>query len=99
MNTTAKVITAKEFQQNRPNILKAVSEGQSFRVTFHRKPVADIIPVANKSKAAIKKPRRGTHAAILESLKHTQQATGDLYNLSYKELRDRTMEEKYGKYR
>jgi antitoxin (DNA-binding transcriptional repressor) of toxin-antitoxin stability system len=99
MKTTAKIITAKEFQRNRGNILKAVREGQSFQVTFHRKPVANITPAVKPNAKTTTKPERGTYAAVLESLKHAQQATGDLYNLSYKELRDRMMEEKYGRYR
>lgn len=98
MKTAAKIITAKEFQRNRPDILKAVKAGQSFQVTFHRKPVANITPAVKAGSAATKPPKRGSHEAFLESLKHTQQATGDLYNLSYKDLRDRMMEEKYGKY-
>lgn len=94
-----KVVTAKEFQRNNAAILRAVREGQPYQITFHRKPVANITPAVKPKAETKKKPERGTYAAVLESLKHAQQATGGLYNLSYKELRDRMMEEKYGRYR
>jgi antitoxin (DNA-binding transcriptional repressor) of toxin-antitoxin stability system len=99
MKTAAKVITAKEFHRNPAAILNAAKAGQSFQVTYHRKPSVKIEPIAKAKPATKAAPKRGTHAAFLESLKHIQPATGDLYDLSYKELRDRMLEEKYGKFR
>jgi antitoxin (DNA-binding transcriptional repressor) of toxin-antitoxin stability system len=96
MKIAAKIVTTKEFQRNSAAIFRAVKAGQPYQVTFHRKPVVNLTP-AVKPKPATKPPRRGSHEAFLESLEHTVQATGDLYNLSYKELRARMIEEKHGK--
>jgi len=90
-----KTITAKEFQENHAGIVKAAREGQSFEITFHRKPVARLVPVDPSGQ---KKPKPGSYEAVLASLQHTIQSTGDLHDLSYKELRGRMIEEKYGRF-
>jgi antitoxin (DNA-binding transcriptional repressor) of toxin-antitoxin stability system len=95
MKTAPKVITAKEFQRNRPDILKAVKAGQSFQVTFHRRPVANVTPVA---KAISKAPKRGSHEAFLESLKYTAPSNVIPPDADLDELRWQHMQEKYGKY-
>lgn len=86
-------ISAKELQTKSSAIIKGLREGREYQITFHRRPVGRLVP-ENKSP---KKPRPGSREAVLKSFNHTVQATGDLYNLSYKELRSRMMEEKYGK--
>ncbi len=91
-----KTITAKEFQTNHAKIVAAAQDGETFQVTRHRKPIVTIAPVDPVS--ADKKPPRGSYEAFQESLKYTVKSTGDLQALSYKELRDRMMEDKYGKY-
>ncbi len=90
-----KTITAKEFRANQSAIFKQVQAGQSFQVTFHRQPIANFTPVA---KPVVNKPKRGSYEAIVESLKYTSPGHGDVMTLSYKELRDQMMKDKYGRY-
>lgn len=90
-----KTITAKEFQLNHARVLRDVRSGQSFQVTFHRQPIATLVPAA---KPVSQKPKRGSYDAIVESLKYTSPGQGDIMNLSYKKLRDKMIEDKYGKY-
>lgn len=91
-----KTITAKEFQLNHAKVVRDVQNGQPVQVTFHRQPIIQLIPIPQKSVA--QKPKRGSYAAFLESLKYTVKATSDLQTLSYKELRDKMMEDRHGKY-
>ena len=88
-----KTITAKEFQARQSAILKRVAAGESYQVTFHRKPFVVLSPAR---KALVSKIQRGSKAAFLESLNHTVKTTGDLQNLSYKELKSRMMIDKHG---
>lgn len=88
-------ITAKEFRNNQTAIMKAVEAGREYLVTSHRKPVVRLLP-AKKPKAHAKPPR-GSYAAVLESLKYASRSSEkDLQELSYKELRHRMMQDKYG---
>ena len=89
-----KIITAKEFRRRQSQIIKEVAAGQSYQLTYHRQPLVNLTPVKTVKAT---KPRRGSREAFLESLKHTVQSTGDLHDLSYKELRAQMNEEKYGK--
>ena len=89
-----KTITAKELQQNQSAVLKDVAAGQEYQVTFHKRPIVKLTPMR---KPQAKKLLPGSHAAFLESLKYTMQATGDLRDLGYKELRARAIEDKHGK--
>ncbi len=41
-----KIITAKEFQLQHAAILKEVAKGHEYEVTFHRKPIAQLLPAA-----------------------------------------------------
>jgi antitoxin (DNA-binding transcriptional repressor) of toxin-antitoxin stability system len=88
-----KTVSAKEFQTRQSAILKKVAGGESYQVTFHRKPFVILSP-AQKSKANQLKP--GSREAFRESLNHTVKASGDLQNLSYKQLKQRMMNDKYG---
>lgn len=88
-----KTITAKDFQIQHSSILKRVAKGDEYEVTFHRKPLVRLVPVLQR---ATKKAQEGSLEAFLQSLQHTVTAKGDLRNLSYKELRNRMMTEKYG---
>ena len=87
-----KVISAKEFQVRHASVLKEVASGQEYQVTFHRKPMVTLSPTL---KPADDRALPGSKAAFLESLKYTVPATGELRDLSYKELRQRMMVEKY----
>lgn len=88
-----KAVTAKEFQTRQSAILKEVAAGTTYQVTFHRKPFVVLSP-ATISKTA--QPKPGSREAFLDSLNHTVKATDDLQKLSYKELKQRMMSEKYG---
>ena len=97
MNTVTKTITAKEFHAKHADILKAVRAGQSFRVTFHRQPIANVTP-ARKSVAVSKKPRPGSYEAVIESLKYTASAQNIPLDADLDALRWQDIQEKYGKY-
>jgi prevent-host-death family protein len=88
-----KTITAKDFQLKQASVLKEVAAGQEYEVTFHRKPIARLIPASPHSDAS---PKPGTRAAFENSLKYTIKSQGDLHELSYNQLRDKMMEDKYG---
>lgn len=88
-----KTVTAKEFQSNHAKIVAAAQAGEVFQVTRHRKPIVTITPV---NPVALKKPLRGSYEAFQASLSQTLQATGDLRQLGYKELRDKMMAAKHG---
>ncbi len=89
-----KTITAKDFQRNHATIVKEVAGGNEYEVTFHRRPLIKLVP-AIKQKPA--KPEPGSHEALIESLQYTLSLKGELYNLSYKQLRDQLLSQKYGK--
>lgn len=90
-----KTVTAKEFRDNQTAIIKAIKAGEEYLLTSHRKPVARLLPV--KKAAPQSKPPRGSYAAVQESLKYTYSTPEkDLQKLSYKELRARAMQAKYG---
>ena len=88
-----KTITVKEFRRSQSAILKEVAAGQTYQLTFHTKPVAVVSPAV---RVATKKIIKGSRAAFLESLKHTVKSTGDIQNLSHKELKTKMMNDKYG---
>lgn len=91
---TMKTITAKEFQLQHSAILKEVAKGNEYEVTFHRKPLVKLVPVTKISKKPL---APGSRAALLESFKHTVKSTGELRNVTYKQLRARMLDNKYGK--
>lgn len=79
-----KVITSKELQINRAAILKDVQAGQEYQITFHRRPIAKLIPM---HKSVDKKPARGSYEAILESLKYTKPANSVPPDADLEEIR------------
>lgn len=89
-----KVVTAKEFQTDQSSILKDVQAGQEYQITFHRRPIAKLLPI---HKPSSKKPVPGSHAAFLESLKHTAPAKNIPIDADLDELRWQHMQEKYGR--
>jgi prevent-host-death family protein len=89
-----KTITAKEFQLKHSSIVKEVAEGHEYEVTFHRKPLIKLVPAFKK---VSKIPEPGSHAALIESLRFTVSSKGELHDLAYKELRNRMLDQKYGK--
>jgi antitoxin (DNA-binding transcriptional repressor) of toxin-antitoxin stability system len=89
-----KTITAKDFQLKHASIVKDVAEGHEYEVTFHRKPLIKLMPIVTKNSEA---PERGSHAALVESLRYTLSVKGELYDLPYKELRNHMLNQKYGK--
>jgi len=88
-----KTITAKDFQLHHSSIVKDVAEGHEYEVTFHRKPVIKLVPVTKKT-AITAEP--GSRDAIIKSLQHSASSKGDLYDLPYKQLRDRMLKQRYG---
>ncbi len=89
-----KTITAKEFQRNHASIVKEVANGHKYEVTFHRKPIIELIP---KFKKTTKDTEPGSHSALVKSLSYTRPVKGDLYDLPYKQLRKNLLNQKYGK--
>ncbi len=92
-----KTITAKELQTNSSAIVKGLAEGQEYQITFHRRPIGRLTPINPKS---ANRPEPGSKQAFLRALQHTAKGDvpDDFRRLSYKQLRDRMMEEKHGKY-
>jgi len=88
-----KTITAKEFQRQHASIVKAVAEGNEYEITFHRKPIIKLLPIQKKEKDKLEP---GSHAALIESLNSTVNSNGDIYDLPYKQLRKRMLNQKYG---
>lgn len=89
MNT----VTAKEFRKRQSSILKEVASGKTYAITFHKKPMVTLTP-AQPVKPT--RPVPGSYEAFLDSLKYTTHVTGDMHTLSYKELRAKKMDDKYG---
>ena len=88
-----KTITAKDFQLHHSSIIKDVADGHEYEVTFHCKPLIKLISV---SKKATKNPEPGSRDAIIKALQYTAPSKGDLYDLPYKQLRDRMLKQRYG---
>ncbi len=89
-----KTITAREFQRNHASIVKEVAHGREYEVTFHRKPLIKLVPI-RKNASATTAP--GSRMSLVNSLHYTLPSTGDLHNLSYKQLRNRLLHTKYDK--
>ena len=87
-----KTVTAKEFQLQHASILREVAKGHEYEVTFHRKPIAQLIPV---NRNTIKKTVPGTLNSFMNSLQYSVQSSGDIHDLAYKELRKKMVTEKY----
>lgn len=87
-----KVVTSKELQLHRAAILKDVQTGQEYQITFHRRPIAKLVPI-NKPKHP--ELLKGSRAAFLESLKYTSPGKGDIMSLSHKQLRKQMYEDKH----
>lgn len=88
-----KTITAKEFQRNHASIVKDVANGHEYEVTFHRKPLIKLVPISTTS---IEEAEPGSRAAVMNSLRYTLPARGELYDLPYKQLRDRLLNKRHG---
>jgi antitoxin (DNA-binding transcriptional repressor) of toxin-antitoxin stability system len=88
-----KTITAKDFQLHHSSIVKDVADGNEYEVTFHRKPLIKLISV---SKKVTKVPEPGSREALTKALNYTSSSKGDLYDLPYKQLRDRMLKQRYG---
>jgi len=88
-----KIITAKEFQRQHASIVREVASGNEYEVTFHRKPVIKLVPIQKRVEKAYEP---GSYAALIESLNNTVNSKGDIYNLPYKQLRNRMLNQKYG---
>jgi antitoxin (DNA-binding transcriptional repressor) of toxin-antitoxin stability system len=88
-----KTITAKDFQLHHSSIVKDVANGHEYEVTFHRKPLIKLVPV---SKAPSKNLEPGSRGAFIKALQYTASSEGDLYDLPYKQLRDRMLKQRYG---
>ena len=88
-----KTITAKEFQRNHASIVKEVADGHEYEVTFHRKPLIKLVPI---SATGVKEATPGSRAAVINSLRYTLPAKGELHDLSYKQLRERLLKRRYG---
>ena len=89
-----RTITAKDFQRNHAAIVKEVASGNDYEVTFHRKPLIKLVPLF---KPKITKSEPGSHEALVESLRYTLPLKGELYDLPYKQLRERLLSQKYGR--
>lgn len=89
-----KTVTAKEFQRNHASIVKEVANGHEYEVTFHRKPLIKLVPIAI---ADNDEAEPGTRAAVIASLDYTFPSKGELYDLPYKQLRGRLLQQRYDK--
>ena len=88
-----KTVTAKDFQLHHSSIVKDVANGHEYEVTFHRKPLIKLVPVF---KTPTKNLDPGSRDAFIKALQYTASSKGDLYDLPYKQLRDRMLKQRYG---
>ena len=87
-----KTITAKEFQRQHASIVKEVASGNEYEITFHRKPIIKLVPIQKRVEKA---HEPGSYLALIKSLNNTVNSKGDIYNLPYKQLRNRMLNQKY----